>query len=1212
MTTLKFANNHNIVAFLSKPEESDGFEQIVDFLNAYLIKYALTVNPIIYTSCIEQFWSTVKAKTVNGEVQLQALVDGKKIIVTEASVRSDLQLDDEEGMDCLPNATIFEELTRMGYEKISQKLTFYKAFFSPQWKLLIHTILQCLSSKTIAWNEFSSTMASAIICLATNQKFNFSKYIFESMVKNLENVSGKFLMYPRFVQVFLEKQLEGMSNHNRIHVAPSHTKKIFGNMKRVGKGFSGRVTPLFPTMVVQAQEEMGEDEAVNVEMDDSLVRAVTTTSSLEAEQDSGKEDASKQGRIADIDADAGINLVSTHFDDDTDMFGVHDLVGDEVVVESKVDVKAASTIPVSAATTTPTIITDYKITLAKALVELKSAKLPTTTAATTITAASTRPKAKGIVIHEHEQAPTPTVSSQQPSQLNVQDKGKGKMVELEPVKKLSKKDQLMLDEELAFKLQAGEEEEERLAREKAQQIEVNIAWDDVQARVEADYQLAQRLQAQEQEKLTDEEKARLFVQFLEQIRKHFAAKRAEEKRNRLPTRAQQRSFMCTYLKNMEGWKPKDLKNKSFANIQELFDKAMKRVNTFVDYRTELVEESSKKAEVEIAQEISSKRAGTELEQESIKKQKVDEDKETAELQRLIEIIPDEEEVAIDAIPLATKPPSIVDYKIHKEGKKTYYQIIRADGSSKMYLVFSHMLKSFDREDLETLWKLVKAKHGSTRPEEGYERVLWGDLKTMFDPHVEDQVWRNQQDYRVLDWKIYDSCGVHSLRMQHMHIHMLVEKRYPLTPATITDMLNKKLQCDHFSEMGRIVGIKRLHDDLEVTAAKSPDELIDMTHEYYDDIALLKSVADFGSLEFSPIGGRTLTDFMHTRGLRMCSLGRVRDVEQNLYKTFADMLAELSRKERDTNIKPGPDLDIFIMQYGYPYVVNPSTLSYQPFWGRNQSLCVGEESGPAMDIVIQQEEISTYQDIGQWVDLTQYDPYGSGYGLSYPSTLDDASWKEKEAAVLALGVIVEGCINAFLAGHFHEAACSAFATLKEEAADELAPHLEIILQHLMCVFGKYQRRNLRIVYDMIGTLADVVGGELNQPKYIEILMSPLIAKWQQLSNSKKDIFPLLECFTSITHALDPTACQGGSSFGWVQFDKEFVVCSLDLLSGLTEGLGSGIESLVSQSNLRDLLLQCCMDDGADICQSAFSLLGDLARVCPIHLSPLLPDFLDVAA
>ncbi|GKA92598.1 retrovirus-related pol polyprotein from transposon TNT 1-94 [Tanacetum coccineum] len=193
--------------------------------------YALTVNPTIYTSCIKQFWATAKAKTVNGEVQIQALVDGKKVIVTETSVRRALQLKDAEGTECLPNATIFEQLTLMGYENLTQKLTFYKDFFSPQWKFLIHTILQCISAKTTTWNEFSSTMASAIICLATNQKFNFSKYIFDNMVKNLEG-GVKFLMYPRFVQVFLDKQVEGMTKHKEIYVTPSHTKKVFANMKR--------------------------------------------------------------------------------------------------------------------------------------------------------------------------------------------------------------------------------------------------------------------------------------------------------------------------------------------------------------------------------------------------------------------------------------------------------------------------------------------------------------------------------------------------------------------------------------------------------------------------------------------------------------------------------------------------------------------------------------------------------------------------------------------------------------------------------------------------------------------------------------------------------------------------------------------------------------------------------------------------------------------
>ncbi|GJZ02624.1 hypothetical protein Tco_0520585 [Tanacetum coccineum] len=114
MTTLKFVDSHNMVTFFTKSAESEGFEQIVDFLNVSSIRYALTVNPIIYTLCIEQFWATVKAKTVNGEVQLQALEDRKKIIITKSIVKRDLQLEDAEGIDCLSNATIFEQLSLMG------------------------------------------------------------------------------------------------------------------------------------------------------------------------------------------------------------------------------------------------------------------------------------------------------------------------------------------------------------------------------------------------------------------------------------------------------------------------------------------------------------------------------------------------------------------------------------------------------------------------------------------------------------------------------------------------------------------------------------------------------------------------------------------------------------------------------------------------------------------------------------------------------------------------------------------------------------------------------------------------------------------------------------------------------------------------------------------------------------------------------------------
>ncbi|GJZ91559.1 hypothetical protein Tco_0663486 [Tanacetum coccineum] len=155
MSTLKFVDTHNMVAFLEKPVEYEGFEKIIDFLSVNPSKYALTVNPTIFVSCIDQFWSTGVVKKVNGEPQVHALIDGKRIVVFEATIRRDLHLADEGGVDCLPNATIFEEITRM-------------------------------SAKTTAWNEFSSTMVSAIICLATNQKFNFSKLSWKGM-----NPTGK-------------------------------------------------------------------------------------------------------------------------------------------------------------------------------------------------------------------------------------------------------------------------------------------------------------------------------------------------------------------------------------------------------------------------------------------------------------------------------------------------------------------------------------------------------------------------------------------------------------------------------------------------------------------------------------------------------------------------------------------------------------------------------------------------------------------------------------------------------------------------------------------------------------------------------------------------------------------------------------------------------------------------------------------------------------
>ncbi|GJY73781.1 hypothetical protein Tco_0478212 [Tanacetum coccineum] len=301
-----------------------------------------------------------------------------------------------------------------------------------------------------------------------------------------------------------------------------------------------------------------------------------------------------------------------------------------------------------------------------------------TTAATTIT--TTRPKARGVVVQEPSEFRT-TTSSLQPSQPSkTKDKGKAIMIELEVP--LKKKDQVALDEEMARNLEAQLQdeliEEERLARKKEEEANISLikSWENTQAMIEADRLLAERLQTREQEELTDEEKAKLFMEFMEKRRKHFAALRAQEKRKRPPTKTQKRNQMSIYLKHMGGYKHNQLKGRSYDEIQKLFDKEMKRVNSFVAMNSEAQEISGKKDEssskkAEIAQDSSAKRAGDKLESDKSKKQKTDENEEVevdneAELKKHMVTVKDDD-IAIDAIPLATKPPVIVEYKLIREG-----------------------------------------------------------------------------------------------------------------------------------------------------------------------------------------------------------------------------------------------------------------------------------------------------------------------------------------------------------------------------------------------------------------------------------------------------------------------------------------------------------------------------------------------------------------
>ncbi|GJX45508.1 retrovirus-related pol polyprotein from transposon TNT 1-94 [Tanacetum coccineum] len=171
------------VAYLEKSEGSKGFHQIIDFLTASHINYALSESPTIYASLIQQFWQTAALSTIEDRVMgITATIDGKvKVLVSKASIRRHIKLEDSNGISTIPTANFFEQLALMGYVTTFDSQTFQKGHFSPQCKFLIHTILHCLSPKKTAWEQFSSNISTAILCLATNRTFNFSNLIFEAM-----------------------------------------------------------------------------------------------------------------------------------------------------------------------------------------------------------------------------------------------------------------------------------------------------------------------------------------------------------------------------------------------------------------------------------------------------------------------------------------------------------------------------------------------------------------------------------------------------------------------------------------------------------------------------------------------------------------------------------------------------------------------------------------------------------------------------------------------------------------------------------------------------------------------------------------------------------------------------------------------------------------------------------------------------------------------
>nr|GEV54411.1 hypothetical protein [Tanacetum cinerariifolium] len=545
-------------------DAAEGFEQIIDFLSGSYINHALTVNPHVYIFCIKQFWNTVVVKRSGDVTRLQALVDKKRIVITEEVVREILQLNDAEGVICLPNEEIFACLARMGYEKPT------------------------------SMNEFSSAMASALICLSSGQRFNFSKYIFKSLVCNVDS-SSKFYMYPQFIQLIIQTNIVDLSTHTTRYISPVLTQKVFANMRRVGKGFSGVETPLFESMLtvrdvaeeaeaqVPAQEivklkaKVKKLEKINKVKSSKLRRLKKVGTSQRVKSSDDVENVFNQGRMSvDMDQDEGIELVIDqekdaevewrHADKQAEIYNIDLDHSSKVLSMQEDDSEVQEAIEI--------------VTTAKLMTEVVTA------AATHVTAASTHiptAKPKTLTI-----TAAPVVSTKR--------------------RKGVKKYQIEMDAEYARKLQ---EEINKENEESYKNIDWNAALDHVQS------------------------KEPRYIKRYHGIRK------------KPQTESEARKNIIFYLKNTEGYKMDLFKGKTYDEILPIFQaKFYANMKFLFKSRKEMEKEDE-----EIIKSINETPT-----QKAAKRRKLSEEAQEADdLRKRLEIVQDEDDdVFVEATPLAQK------------------------------------------------------------------------------------------------------------------------------------------------------------------------------------------------------------------------------------------------------------------------------------------------------------------------------------------------------------------------------------------------------------------------------------------------------------------------------------------------------------------------------------------------------------------------------
>ncbi|GJZ91752.1 hypothetical protein Tco_0663817 [Tanacetum coccineum] len=782
MAALESCPKHNMIAYLEKTEGNVEFHEVIDFLRRSYIYHALTVSPVVSTTFVEQFWTSAKSKTINNVRHITAKVAGKFVSISEASIRTDLIFDDADGIDSLPNQAIFDAIQLMGYEgdltdegASSERLSVEQPSpsLAPTGEIPNESLPDSPSAKPskVPYEQQPDPSArpsprpspqpsptpivpdsipeptgenlgdhsSNDTSLSGNEDDMTLQNVYDLCISLCQQVSdqAKEIKLLKAKITKLKKQAKPVIKHHKAYLKSlslqqRFLKKSFSKIHRMHKEYK----------IDHIETEHAQSEEKTREMVDEDKEFDKDRLSTEDEVNTDFERVSTDFEKVSTDRPK-VSTDGSKVSTDEQVEGTEEQrEGTEDQTKEEIASKASQT---STQTPTSMIFGDDE-TIATLLLNMSQAK------------AASKEKEKGVELKDVEEIDRPRPTSTRSlltlkplPKIDPKDKGKKKIEEEDESESedddipqaVKKFKQLESDEEMARKIQEeweAEEERNKIAEEKATNEALIKNFDDIKARIEADRILAEKLQEQEREQFTIEERAKFLHDTIAAQRKFLARQRSEAIRNRPPTKNQLRNQMMTYLKHVGNFKHSELKSKKFEDIQAMYekikrsdedfiaigsvedDRLIKRMNKKDSSKGEEIKQESKEEvkEEDKGEENTRKRKhGTRKKMKSRKrrfKQDTSQDdpsdieKENDELRLCLTIAPDEDK-EVDYEILDKKYP-IIDWKTENLGTKPQFDeskrseeinmnvVTRSNGQKRSFSTLIRVLSVFDREDLD--------------------------------------------------------------------------------------------------------------------------------------------------------------------------------------------------------------------------------------------------------------------------------------------------------------------------------------------------------------------------------------------------------------------------------------------------------------------------------------------------------------------------------